>query len=114
MAAHAGNSAILHRLLGAIFGSCAGAIEARPPQDLRHQADEGRPRRGGKNGGRDQEPLRAAVSGLTSTLMVRRRASAVSNQEATMRAHPSRRGEDAAPQDEGEFELADTMTIVGN
>src|SRR5215469_16201163 len=33
-------------------------------------------------------------------LMVRRRASAVSNHEA--RLHPSRRGEDAAPQDEGE------------
>ncbi len=65
MAAHAGNPAILHRLLGAIFGSRAGAIEARPPQDLRHQADEGRPRRGGENDGRDQDPLCAAVSGLS-------------------------------------------------
>src|SRR5439155_17398019 len=82
--------------------------------DLRHQADEGRPRRGGENDGRDQDPLCTAVSGLTSTLMVRRRASAVSNHEATMRAHPSRRGEDAAPQDEGEIGLADTMTVVGN
>src|SRR6186997_3294714 len=34
--------------------------------------------------------------------MVRRRSCAVSNHEATMRPHPSRRGESAAPQDEGE------------
>src|SRR5258707_15285548 len=33
--------------------------------------------------------------------MVRRRSCAVSNHEATMGRHPSRRGEDAAPQDEG-------------
>jgi hypothetical protein len=32
--------------------------------------------------------------------MVRRRVSAVSNHEATASSHPSRRGEDAAPQDE--------------
>ena len=61
-----GNPAILHRLLGAIFGPRAGAIEAGPPQDLRHQADEGRPRRGGENDRRDQDALCAAVSGLTS------------------------------------------------
>src|SRR5258706_577492 len=64
LAAHAGNPAVLHRLLGTVFGSRAGAIEAGPPQDLRHQADEGRPSRGGENDGRDQDPLRAAVSGL--------------------------------------------------
>jgi hypothetical protein len=37
---------------------------------------------------------------LVTLLMVRRRVSAVSNHEATVRPHPSRRGEDAAPQDE--------------
>jgi hypothetical protein len=37
--------------------------------------------------------------------MVRRRVSAVSNHEATIGPHPSRRGEDAAPQD-GERERA--------
>jgi hypothetical protein len=37
-----------------------------------------------------------------SSLMVRRRARAVSNHEAPVAdLHPSRRGEDAAPQDEG-------------
>jgi len=38
---------------------------------------------------------------VISILMVRRRYCAISNHEATVRPHPSRRGEDAAAQDEG-------------
>src|SRR6266851_3552791 len=64
MAAHPRNPAILHRFHGAVFGSRAGAIEAGTPEDFRHQADEGRPRRRRENGGRDQDALCAAVSGV--------------------------------------------------
>ena len=65
LAAYARNPAILHRLHRAIFGSCAGAVEAGPPQDFRHQADEGRRRRRREDGGRDQDALCAAVQGLS-------------------------------------------------
>jgi hypothetical protein len=50
LAAHAGDPAILRRLHRAIFGSCAGAVQARTPQDFRHQADEGGPRRRRRDG----------------------------------------------------------------
>jgi hypothetical protein len=65
VAAYARDPAILHRLHRAIFGSRAGAIEAGTPADFRYQADEGRCRRGGENDRRDQDALRAAVSGVT-------------------------------------------------
>jgi hypothetical protein len=46
--------------------------------------------------------------------MVRRRVSAVSNHEATLRLHPSKRGQDAAPRDEGNIRLVDNMADTGN
>ena len=45
LVAHPRDPTIFHRLHRAIFGSPAGDTEARPPQDRRHQADEGGPGR---------------------------------------------------------------------
>ena len=64
LAAYARDPAVPHRLHRAIFGSRASADQARTPQDLRHQADEGRPRRRRENDGRNQDALCAAVSGV--------------------------------------------------
>ena len=45
-------------------GACAGAVEAGPPKDFRHQADEGRCRRRREDDGRDQDALCETVSGV--------------------------------------------------
>ena len=68
LAAYPRDPAVLRRLHRAIFGACAGAVEAGPAQDLRHQADEGRRRRRRADGRRDQDALCEAVPGLTSSL----------------------------------------------
>jgi len=56
-----------NRFHRAIFGSCAGAIQARPPQDFRYQADEGRCRRGRGDDRGDQDALCEIVSGVMPT-----------------------------------------------
>src|SRR5260370_652533 len=79
------HSGRLEKLAAEIRQGDAGGV---PP---RAEGNEGQRRRRAEN--RDRS--------LDVILMVRRRTCAVSNHEATMRPHPSRRGEDTAPQDEG-------------
>ena len=50
----------------------AGAVETGPPQDFRHQADEGGRRRRRGNDRRDQDALCAAVSGVIWSTCARR------------------------------------------
>jgi hypothetical protein len=64
LAAHPRNPAILYRLHGAVFGACAGAVEAGTAEDFRHQADEGGCGRRRGHDRRDQDALCKTVSGL--------------------------------------------------
>ena len=92
LAAHPRDPAILHRLHRAIFGSCAGAVEAGPPEDFRHQADEGRCRGRREDDGRDQDALCEAVSGLRMHADPHRRHSGSGPKDAgpeCIRDHPS-------------------------
>ena len=54
------------RLCAAVFRAQADGGEARRPQALRHQADEGRPRRRREERRGDQEALRADLQGVMS------------------------------------------------
>src|SRR5450631_2071120 len=64
LAAYARDPAVLHRFHRAVFRACAGAGEAGPAEDFRHQADEGGCRRRREDDGRNQDALCETVSGL--------------------------------------------------